>query len=792
MPEPEIKINLKLDAAEAQKALEDVKRKAESLQSVNTSTGGASVSVSAETTAKDTAAWRENTEAKKAATETHDALGAAVGKVSEQVAVNTATTAQNTAAWRENAEARTLAMADTEGAAERIERMAEAQAKLAQASAQAAGAWTQAKKPVTDYTASLELQTKTYEELLQLYEELMERRAAAQTAEEVKEIDIQLNAVRKNMRMMGQDARMSGAQVIGSQRSIQGVFRATISQWRKGTLTLKGLTQDMAMFAKSTVFLAAIQLAWELLTNVWEKAKVALFGTADAAEAAAEKQQKLADAAKDASENLLAAQEALAAAREDKVRKDAAQALSDEIKAQNDYYKEQIKLVNEATAAQLRQLTVTSKEDERKMALEKLKLQQDLMAGLIDEYEYKDKLIRLENEAVQKNLANETEKKRIAMEDAAKKMELADKERTQAYSAQQKDMTGFEMDVAVVAEKVARYNALKAERDKNITEYSKGKIEEEKLLRVLNYGGKTYEENLKDPHIATYVREAKKKLDELQPFLRRYEADGEERQRLYKEIPEFVRKVGLTDSGVNRYEKEQSSRNAYNQKIQNEADKANEAVKKSIEEYNKAQLAYDQAVSDNVEAAKHAAKLAENNVAINRFNEHNAKKNAENEKRIQAARDKVNSMEYAELKAEEKRLLAEAAKVGDRTPEGKRLAALAGVYTTERRSRDTAARRVKDDLQFFARGTRGKTRANINAVGEAAEDAVQVGSVNLSTVLALAEKVQQTKKNKADDKAFLELVKLVKTLLTEEQQNSQKAKDLEREVKRIQNKMTKS
>jgi hypothetical protein len=186
----------------------------------------------------------------------------------------------------------------------------------------------------------------------------------------------------------------------------------------------------------------------------------------------------------------------------------------------------------------------------------------------------------------------------------------------------------------------------------------------------------------------------------------------------------------------------------------------------------------------------HAAKVAQQRREMNRYNEYNAARNQENSKRIQAARDKVNGMEYAELKAEEKRLLAEAAKVGDKTPEGKRFAELAGVYTAERRSRDAAARKAKEDMQFFARGTSGKTAANIGSVGELAEDMMQYGSANLDKARELAKKVRETK-NKADDKAFLEMFKLMETLMTEEQQNSKKAKILEREVQRIKAKMNK-
>lgn len=785
MPEPEIKINLKLDAAEAQKALEDVKRQAESLQSVNTTASSANVTVSTELTTKDTAAWRENTEVKKAATETHDALGAAVGKVSENVAVNTVTTTQNTAAWRENAEARTLAMADTEGAAERIERMAEAQAKLAQASAQAASAWTQAKKPVTDYTASLELQTKTYEELMQLYEDLMQMRTAAQTAEEVKEIDMQLNAVRKNMRLLGQEARLSGAQVIGSQRSIQGVFRATISEWRKGTLTLKALTQGMKMFAKSTVFLAAIQLAWELLTNVWEKAKTALFGTADAAEKAANEQQRLADEAERASTNLIDAQTALAAARKEEQRTIEAQSFAKAIKTQNDYYSDQIKLIDQATAAQLRQLSVTAKEDDRKYVLEKLKLQEALIDGTISEYQYQEKLIQLEKETAQNKLTQEVDKKRIAKEEYESKARIAKEKREVTEAMSEKDMTGFEMSSPMVAELIAEYNERKRVVEKLTPKYAHLPQKRERLQKFVT----KFKDN-KNADIQKMVKETEAALADVERRIKELDDERTAMEEAYNLLPAYVRKVGLNEFGFNQYTQEQKGRQTYNENVRRKKEEAIANDEKATEAAIKAASEYSSVVTENAKAIQHSEEIAERETRLNQKREENAKKNEANEKKIQAARDTVNSMEYATLKAEEKRLLAEAAKVGDKTPEGKRLAELAGVYTTERRSRDVEARRAKENVMRTGRDATGREAEVIAMAGKVTAQAVRNGAVDYDKLIEVAKAAIDTK-GMADNVAVLNMLKTLDGLMTTIQRDSKKAKELAKQTERLKNKMSK-
>lgn len=785
MSDAEIKVNFNLDTAQANKELDAM---AARLESVRAAVGGAGGNATApqQNTEQDTQAWQANDEVKKLATATADALNEAEGRLTETVKLETAETVYNTQAWQDNIKAQVSAMAGTEGAAERINAIADAQGRLATANENATIAWRKAVKPTTDYTASLELQTKTYAELLEMQEDLLQARAAATSAEEVQELDRMLGSVRKNMRMVGAEAKSSGAQIIGSQRTVQGAFSATLRLWRQGRLTLKGLTDGMKMFAKSTFFLAAIQLAWELLVNVWEKGKESLLGTADAAEKAKEEQEKLATAAREAADNLLAAQDALANARRDKERKDAAEEFKRQIKEQNDEYQRQIKLVDEATAAQLRQLAMTAKEDERKAAMEKLMLQQELMAGKITEYEYQERLIRLENKAQQAQYERATKQKKIAYNAAKDEESAAEKNRILTEKMQKKDMSGFEMDIASVAEKVARWRALKTEQDEKRTQYVLGKVEEEMLLGILNYGGNTYEENLKNPHIETYVKEAKKKLDELQPFLQRYEKRGQEATEAYSSVPEFVRKLGMNEFAVTQYVKEKEGREAYNANVQSEIDKAIAEEQKAEEAVRKAEREYNEAVEDNVNAAIHAGQVAQMRIDMTHRKEQDAKKDAENAKRIQRLQNEVGELEFSVLKQREAELRAEA----NATPEGKRKGRQADVYLRELERRRERGRDARERVEFAGRGGSQAERDIVELAGKAASRAARTQTVDLERAAQILKQAEATR-GKADDAAAIELYNVIEKLYTVEQANSRQARSLEQRYKRLAAKVAK-
>jgi hypothetical protein len=535
----------------------------------------------------------------------------------------------------------------------------------------------------------------------------------------------------------------------------------------------------MAMFAKSTVFLAAIQLAWELLTNVWEKAKEALFGTADAAEKAAEQQKRLADEAKRASDNLLAAQDALTAAREDEERKKAAQEFADMIKDQNEAYKDQIKLVNEATAAQLRQLALTAKEDERQLALDKLHLQQDLMSGKIDEYEYQERLIRLENEAQQKKLAAATQQKMLARNAAADKLAAAQNKMQDVSQTVLMDTAGFDMSAPMVAELIAEYKERKSVVDELYPKYAHLPQKQKKLQRRYD----NIKDN-KDPRIQKHIKTLEEDLADVDKRMKELDDARKAMDEVFNVIPAYVRKVGLNEFGLNQYSARKKGIDDFNANVMKERKNAQKDVDKAQEEADKAEREYNNAIADNTDAAKHSAKIAKERLAMNRYNEQNAAKNKANEKLIQAARDKVNSMEYKAIKAEEARLLKEAAAAGTDTPEGKRLKEQADVYTKERRSRDTEARKERERVTYGGRAAMGAQAQVIRLAGKVTEQAVRTGEVDFKAAADVLEKAFATKGN-ADNAVAIEMYKVLQNLITAVQTETAEVKLLEKNYKRL-------
>jgi hypothetical protein len=625
----------------------------------------------------------------------------------------------------------------------------------------------------------LAIQRLTYEELVQLFNELTAARAKANTKEELNAIDAKLTEVRKNIELTSRQTQLSGAQIIGSQTSLQGVFASTLRLWQRGTLTLKGLTQGMKMFAKSTIFLAAIQLAWEFLTKVWEKAKEALFGTADAAEKAAEKQRELAAAAKEASVNLLAAQDALYEARREAERKAAAEEFKRQLRAQNDEYERQIKLVDDATAAQLRQMAITAKDDERQLALDKLLLQQELMSGKITEYEYQERLIRLEYETQQKKLEAATKQKKIALDAAVGQEQAAKRNKELAEKVSMKDMAGFEMSEVRVAELVTEYNERKRKVDKLTPKYAHLPKKREKLQRFVDKF-----KDYKDPRVQRMVKEKEEDLVDVERRIKELDDERNAMNEVFNLIPELVRKIGLNEFGVRVYSNEKSGRESYNASVQAEIDKTTKTLEKAEKATQKAEKAYQEAAEDNADAAIHAAKVSQTRIDMTRFNEQEAAKNKANEKKIQAVRDKVNSMEYAALKAKEKELLAQVAAAGENTPEGKRLTKVAAVYAGERQRRDTESRKAREKVELAGRDATGEAARIVDNAAKLAGKSVRGGAVDLVALAQLVKQAAETK-SLADDAALKQTLKTVESLITTTQASSQKMRNLEKQVARL-------
>jgi hypothetical protein len=288
--------------------------------------------------------------------------------------------------------------------------------------------------------------------------------------------------------------------------------------------------------------------------------------------------------------------------------------------------------------------------------------------------------------------------------------------------------------------------------------------------------------------VRTATKKAKNKLEAnrlaqktLQLDFKKYE---DEALKTYAEIPELVRQAGMTAESISRYGKKREDVLNYNKNIKKKQEEAQKEVDKAQDAYDKAEREYNNAAEDNAEAAIHAAKVSQMRIDMNRFNEQEAAKNEKNANRIQAARDKVNSMEYKALKDEEDRLLAEAAKVGDRTPEGKRLKEQADVYTKERRSRDTEARKARERVTYGGRDATGAQAQVIRLAGKVTEKAVRTGEVDFKAAADVLEKAFATKGN-ADNAVAIEMYKVLQNLITAVQTETAEVKLLEKNYKRL-------
>lgn len=619
--------------------------------------------------------------------------------------------------------------------------------------------------------AQRELQALTLNELVQLFTELTEARAKASSQEELNAIDAKLTEVRKNIELTSRQTQLSGAQIIGSQTSLQGVFASTLRLWQRGTLTLKGLTQGMKMFAKSTIFLAAIQLAWELLTKVWEKARTALFGTADASEKAAEKQKELAEAAREANKALIAAQDALLMAN-----KDGGKTVEEVIKAQNEAYKEQIELIDKATAAHLRQSAITAKEGEQAVALERLDLQEKLMLGIIDEFEYKEKIIDLDLKAKEQQSKAALEKKEIEQADAEKKAAQAKKELKDAENLKKQ----YKLAPEKLRVKVDSYKAWKADLDKTKGKISELESERSKLelaLKGLNAIGGEY--GAPGTRWATKVTKEKLKENDFKLRSLRFDYSTQEQNMLqvYKDIPQFLRQMGMSNESISKYNSEYQ--------------KASEQYKTAQAAYNQAQKKadeleeqYNNATEDELRNAEMRQEIADKQKKHLSINKENQKKNEANEKKAQALRDKVNSMTYQELKDEEKDLLDKVSKAGKDSPEGKHWKTLADVYSSERRSRDAESRKAREKVEWTGRDATGKAARIVDDAAKLAGKSVRNDAVDLVALAQLVKQAADTK-SLADDAALKQTLKTVESLITTTQASSRKMRNLEKQVARL-------
>ena len=616
------------------------------------------------------------------------------------------------------------------------------------------------------YQAVLEVTGMTYEELTQLYSQLLAARTRAQTPEQIQAIDRPLTAVRKSIALLGREAQLSGAKMIGSQTSVLGVMQQVVSQWRNGTLTLQGLTQGIKLFAKSTLVLAGIQFAWEGISWALEKAKEAFLGTAEAEERAAERAEALAEAAQKAGDELKNAQIAFAAWKADQDRAEAAKQFADALKRQNEYYVEQVRLVDEATAALLRQAAVNAKEDEHELALERLKLQEQKMKGEIDEYEFREKLVDLESSAAKKRRNANVESKALVKQGKAEKLAKAKDALTES------EMTPIE-ELGLSPAKLKAMIAAYQKDEAKIQQYEEQYNERESLKTDLANQKATYKNLIKEgrydeaERLGWRIKSGEKKLSKLNDVLNEVDGLINRSQQTLEEIPDKIKDAQTMEIGLAEYSKDYAERKKANAAIEKQRKQAQDNVERVQAEYDRANAEWEAALEDDALAATQEAQLAEqkkNNIRLQRDIE---KARTENEKRIEAARKEVEGMEYSALKKQAREMRAWAAFVSKETPEGKNRRALAAVYTDALKSRRESGR---DASALIGQGLPDGNKV----VADAQALASKLGSgrdVSLKRVAKVLDRALKST-GKDDDIAAQRLYEILSKLITVTEKNA--------------------
>lgn len=611
------------------------------------------------------------------------------------------------------------------------------------------------------YNATLETTGMTYQELSQLYSELIEERSRATTPIQIQVIDQQLTAIRKNIALMGREAQLSGAKMIGSQTSVMGVMQQVIAQWRNGTLTLKGLTAGIKLFAKSTLVLAAVQLAWEGISWVLEKVKGLFFQTAEAEAAAAKEAEDLAVAAKKAHDELLEMQHALSAERADEARLNAAKEYTEELKAQTEEYKEQLSLIEKNLAANLRLAASLAKEEEHKIALDRLALQDQKMAGEITDQEYQEQMIELEERAAEVRRNKKLEKKEFEKTAAIERLDKARAAKDEADMLVEEDMFGYELSDTDVKTKIAEYNTAKAEVDKYRDEYKSLKKDEADYIKTAEEMRAFLERNPNNEFARYELAEAENKL----ASIKNYEAWEDEKNRLYEEIPEIVREYGLNDIGLSQYKKERDFKTKYNKDIQKQREDAEKAEREAEAKLNKAEEELSVAAETYAQEATFAKEIKDKRIGNLKRKFHLEEQKEKFAKRLERMREEVDELEWDELKKRKKEAKAAADLLDENTPEGKQARAVSKLYSDEYKDRRQAARVQAARISNNISSSKEKENNFIQSAEKFAQSSILSGSVDLDRLSTFLEKAEKTK-SKMDDLVAARLYETLSRLIT--------------------------
>jgi hypothetical protein len=633
-------------------------------------------------------------------------------------------------------------------------------------------------KSEQNHQAVLKTTGLTYQELTQLYSKLLkERQRGDLTQDQIQAIDRQLTAVRKNITLMGRETQLSGAKMIGAQTSVVGVMQEVVSQWRNGTFTLKGLTEGVKLFAKSTVFLAAIQFAWEGISWALDKAKVSFFGTAEAEKEAADKARELTSTVEEAVKKLSEANLALQIAFSDKKRNDAANEFQEALEAQSNEYRTQLKLIDAETQKILFQQTLTAKGDDAKFAAEKERLHRQRILGYIDEIEYQEKLLELNEEQVKAQEEAKIKNAQTKADASGKKLAKLTEELNSLNNISLKDegltpeeykarLALFQRNEAIIES--ADYEGLHKEK----------KEIENAIKRIMQPGTGGHLSDARITQLPQYEKKLKaitEKIAELDNFI-------EKNNNILDELPSQIKDADSYDIGLAEYKKDYQATIKYNENIR----KQRKAKQKEVD-------AAEEEDSKNRDAVTNALMMAaETESALNKLNaEKRATYQAQHEveeakketaRKIKKVQEKVALLEMDVLKKREAEALNEAALHGEETIKGSRAKALADVYGKEWRRRQVSGTKASRQVGEAGVGAEGKAEKIVDKARSLAYDAGAGIDIKLKEISSLLDAANRTK-SQADNAAILELYNIAKKSLSAAQKASTDAKKLEIKIK---------
>ena len=646
--------------------------------------------------------------------------------------------------------------------------------------------------------ASMEVAGKSRTELIRLVEEYGKALANAQTKEEYEAAAAGISAARKQLTTLTREASLTGSAMIGSQTSVQGLVTTIGRLGATGRLTFKALSDGIKLFAKSTLVLAGIQFAWEALSKIYEKVKGDLFGVAEAEEEAAAKAERLFEASKDAADKFVEAQDKLREAFAEKDRIAAANEYKGKIQELNTEFKAQVDLINQATAAILSQQVLTTKDAEHEIAKEKLQLQRELMEGTISEYDYKNRLLALDEKSAELKAKANIEAAK-AKTDAAAQKTAAAKARKEEAEAMDAYQLGESPEVLRTV--IEQYNKNEAKIQANESkrkerEDLKKSIERWKISQRAALATGRLIGGMTAAGIGLKIKADEEALAKLDGELKALDELEEKQAEIYQSLPKMIQEARTFEEGLAKYEKDQ----AFKRGVNEQREQAMAAADKDFIAAQKEEKSLREA---EARVTKEAKQTVEHVRGINneKRKTYDAEKKINEDKKatdakVAAAEKAVKKMEFEQLKKEAERLTSAAKGTGENTPEGKNARRLAGVYTAELTRRFEEIERNAQRFNAGIQNTEGRFRTSqgkaargyiteglspdtykestlVNNLAEIGQEVVSSGKIKkglLDKIEALAKQVQATS-GMDDDLALERIIQLLVQVLNATEKN---------------------